>query len=80
MSIAVAADKLKAAEEALAAARVIRDGCFEELVAAIVADGWKIIFRHNDSGHERIVFQPRHGGRTAALEDILAEVQREAVA
>jgi hypothetical protein len=75
MSITAAHNKLKAADEALAAAKVIRDGCFEELVGAVVADGWRIVFRHRDvTGHERIVFEPRHGGRSLALEDVLAEV------
>jgi hypothetical protein len=73
MSISVAAEKLKAADEALAAAKVIRGQAFEELVAAVVAEDWRIIYRHD----ERIVFEPRHGSRTMALEDILAEVPRE---
>jgi excisionase family DNA binding protein len=79
MSIAAAADALKAADEALAAAKVIRDGCHEELVAACVADGWRVIFRQRDTlGHERVVFEHLHGGRAMALEDVLAASLREA--
>jgi hypothetical protein len=75
MSIATAAAALRDADEALAAAKVIRDGCHEELIAAVVAHGWRVIFRQRDTlGHERVVFEHLHGGRAMALEDVVAEV------
>ena len=72
MTIAAAHDALKAADDALAAARIIRDGCLEELVVAAEAEGWRVIFRHNDAaGHERIVLE-HFSGRSMALEGVLA--------
>jgi hypothetical protein len=80
MSVATAADKLKAANESLAAAKVIRDQCQEELVAAVVAEGWRIVFRQRDTfGHERVVLEDA-GGRSGNLEDVVASVLREGAA
>ena len=80
MSVATAADKLKAADQALAAAKVIRDQCHEELVAACVHTGWRVIFRQRDTfGHERVVLEDT-AGRSGNLEDVVASVLREAVA
>jgi hypothetical protein len=74
MSITAAHGKLKAAEEALAAARVIRDQCHEELIAAVVAENWRVILRQRDPYGERVVFEHLHGGRAMALEDVVASV------
>jgi hypothetical protein len=80
MTIAAAADALKAADEALAAARVIRDGCHEALVAAAVAEGWRVVFQHKDAaGRERIVLE-HFSGRSMDLEGVVAATLREAVA
>jgi hypothetical protein len=80
MSIAAAHNALKAADEALAAATVIRDGCFEEMIAAVVAEGWRVVFRHKDAaGHERVVLE-HYGGRSMDLEGVVAGTLREAVA
>jgi hypothetical protein len=79
MSIAAAADALKAADEALAAARVIRDQCHEELVAACVQAGWRPIFRHKEAGQERVVLEDA-GGRSGNLEDVVAATLREGAA
>jgi hypothetical protein len=78
--IAKAAAALRDADEALSAARVIRDGCHEELVAAVVGEGWRVIFRHKDTaGRERVVLE-HFNGRSAELEDVVAATLREAVA
>jgi hypothetical protein len=77
MTIAAAHDALKAADEALAAARVIRDQCREELVAACVAEGWRVIFRHKEADHERVVLE-HFGGRLLALMDVVAELLGQA--
>jgi hypothetical protein len=80
MSVAAAADKLKAADESLAAARIIRDQCHEELVAACVAGGWRILVRHRDTfGHERVVLEDA-GGRSGNLDDVVAATLREGAA
>jgi hypothetical protein len=74
MSIATAHDKLKVADQALVAAKVIRDEAFEALIAAVVAENWRIILRQRDPYGERVVFEHLHGGRAMALEDVVAEV------
>ena len=77
MSIAAAHDALRAADEALAAAKVIRAQAFEELVAAVVADGWRVISRNKDpAGHKRIVLE-HVNGRSMDLESIVAATLRE---
>jgi hypothetical protein len=79
MSVAAAAAALRDADEALGAARVIRDQCHEELVAACVAGGWRILFRHKEAGHERVVLEDA-GGRSGNLEDVVAATLREGAA
>jgi hypothetical protein len=55
---------------------VIRDQCREELVAACVAEGWRVIFRHKEADHERVVLE-HFNGRSADLETVVAAVLRE---
>ena len=79
MTIAAAHDALNAADEALAAAKVIRAEAFEALVGAVVSEGWRTVYRHRDTaGHERVIFE--RYGRSLALEDVLAETLREGAA
>jgi hypothetical protein len=70
---------LRDADEALLAARVIRDQCHEELVAACVGAGWRILFRHKETGHERVVLEDA-GGRSGNLEDVVAATLRKGAA
>jgi hypothetical protein len=77
MTVAAAHDALKAAYVALAAARIIRDERFEELVGAVAAEGWRVVFRHKDTtGHERVVVE-HYGGRSAELGDVVAAMLRQ---
>jgi hypothetical protein len=80
MSIPAAADKLKAADEALAAGQVIRAEALEALINACEAEGWRVLFRHRDTlGHERVVLEDGDG-RSGDLEDVVASVLREGAA
>lgn len=81
MSIAAAAAALRDADEALAAAKVIRAEAFEALLGAVVADGWRIVYRHKDvAGHERIVLEHHLHRGSMDLEGVVAHTLREAVA
>jgi hypothetical protein len=73
MTIAAAHDALKAADEALAAAAVIRAEAFEALVAAVADAGWRPIFRNGDH-----VVVEHFGGRSLALMDVVAELLGQA--
>lgn len=79
MSIAAAADKLKAADEALAAGQVIRAEALEALINACEAEGWAVIFRFRDASGERIALEDGDG-RSGDLMDVVDTVLREAVA
>jgi hypothetical protein len=79
MSVAAAAAALRDADQALAAGQVIRAEAFEALIAAVADAGWRVIFRHKEGGHERVVLEDA-GGRSGNLEDVVAATLREAVA
>ena len=76
MTIAAAHDALKAADEALAAAKVIRADAHEALVTAACNDGWKVVFSHRHSDGNHRVMLERYG-RSLALEELVAETLRE---
>ena len=78
-AIAAAADALKAADESLAAAKVIRAEAHEALIAAMCDAGWHIVFSHHQGdGHHRVVVE--RYGRALDVEAAVAEVLHEAVA
>jgi hypothetical protein len=79
VSIAAAAGALRDADEALAAAKVIRDGAFAALIGACTEQGWRVIFRHKEGGHERVVVEHFNGG-TMDLEAVVAATLREGAA
>jgi hypothetical protein len=75
MSTAAAADALKAADEALAAAKVIRAEAHEQLVVAVLDAGWHVVFRMDD----RVVVEDV-AGRTMSLEACVAQALAQAAA
>jgi hypothetical protein len=79
MSVATAADGLKAADEALAAGQVIRAAALEVLINSLEGVGWRVVFHCTDATGERIVLE--HGdGRSGDLMDVVASVLREGAA
>ena len=79
MSVATAADALKAADEALAAGQVIRAEALEALINACEGAGWRVIYRVNHPHGERVVLEDA-SGRSGDLEDVVASVLREGAA